>query len=210
MLVESKIIRKWLNFTVESMAARDNANPAQNTDIRKPPKIYNFSTNPIPALVILLLGIMMSSHHQPSVVSTTVHKQWGTLLSGFSMARMLTYVVIYISPPTSIYPSRPPTELVSSFCLISGGIVFMASTRDIVDWIEAKNLMATFVFTVTMGFTAFIMAYEILVLALKGWAARRKLRESSKVARFGYSAPFNSNHRRSAGGRADVAGQNLH
>jgi hypothetical protein len=29
-----------------------------------------------------------------------------------------------------------------------------------------------FLFTVMMGFTAFLMAWEITVLALKGWAAR--------------------------------------
>ncbi|KAK5449276.1 hypothetical protein LTS15_008818 [Exophiala xenobiotica] len=84
--------------------------------------------------------------------------------------------MMYISPPTSSYPSRPPTELVSSFCLMSGGIVFMASTKDIVLWMEAENLMATFLFTVTSGFPAFIMAYEILVLSLKGWATRHVLR----------------------------------
>jgi hypothetical protein len=134
----------------------------------------------MPALIILLLGLMMSSHHQSSVVSTAVHKQWGMLLMGFSVMRMLTYIVMYISPPASVYASRPPSELVASFCLISGGIVFMASTKDIVHWMEEENLMGMFTFTVAMGLTAFIMAYEILVLSLKGWAARRELGEMTE------------------------------
>lgn len=104
-----------------------------------------------------------------------VHKQWGTLLSGFSVARFLTYLLNYVRPPTSIYPSRPPTELVASFCLISGGLVFMASTKDIIHYMEDANLMAMFVFTVTMGATAFLMFYEIMVLSLKGWATRKEM-----------------------------------
>jgi hypothetical protein len=49
------------------------------------------------------------------------------LLVGFSLARAVTYITLYISPPTSLYPSRPPSELISAFCLISGGLIFMAS-----------------------------------------------------------------------------------
>lgn len=50
----------------------------------------------------------------------------------------------------------------------------MASTKDVIHYMEEYNLMAMFIFTVTMGFTAFLMAYEILVIALKGWAVRRE------------------------------------
>lgn len=110
------------------------------------------------------------------MVSTTVHKQWGSLFVGFALARGVTYLIMYLSPPTSAYPARPPTELVSSFCLISGGLVFMASTKDIIRAMEDRNLMAMFIFTVVMGFTAFLMAYEVIVLSLKGWAKRRELK----------------------------------
>lgn len=54
----------------------------------------------------------------------------------------------------------------------------MASTKDIIHYMEVYNLMAMFIFTVTMGFTAFLMAYEILVLSLKGWAIRRETKTS--------------------------------
>merc|ERR1712000_360619 len=131
-----------------------------------------------------LLGIMMSSHHQDSMTSTTVHKQWGNLLGGFAVARLVTYVIMYISPPSSVYPSRPPTELISAFCLISGGLVFMASTRDIIHFMEGADLMAMFVFTVVMGFTAFIMSYEVFVLCLKGWATRKELNAARSSVRY--------------------------
>jgi hypothetical protein len=91
------------------------------------PESYPFSTNPIPALVIVLLGIMMSSHTQGSMVSSMVHKQWGNLLTGASMARALTYVLVWLRPPRSVLPSRPPTELLAAFGMTAGGVIFMAS-----------------------------------------------------------------------------------
>lgn len=174
MFIESKTIRKWLNSTVDMMPMRIEAHPQEAHEIRKEPQSYNTSLNPVPGLIIFLLGLMMSSHHQDSMVSTMVHKQWGTLLCGFSVFRGFTYVVHYFAPPKSIYPARPPTELLASFCLISGGITFMASTKDIIHYMEEYNLMAMFTFTVTMGLVSFIMAYVILVLGLKGWALRRE------------------------------------
>lgn len=89
------------------------------------------SMNPLPALVIFLMGGSMASHEQASMVSTMVHKQWGQLLGAASVARLLTYMIMYLKPPTSTLPSRPPTELLMSFCLISGGILFMASVRSL-------------------------------------------------------------------------------
>ncbi|KIW15069.1 hypothetical protein PV08_07856 [Exophiala spinifera] len=183
MLVESKRVRRCLNAVVDNMPARAEVSPDEALELRTPPKQYGTSLNPVPALIILLLGIMMSSHHQASMTSTMVHKQWGNLLGGFSVARLVTYVIMYISPPTSVYPSRPPTELISAFCLISGGLVFMFSTKDIVDAIESADLMAMFVFTVVMGFTAFIMSLEIFVLCLKGWAVHKELRAAQGSVR---------------------------
>ena len=172
MLVESKRIRNFLNTTVLSFAAPQGSQ--STVEHLGPPKTYSFSMNPFPGLIILLLGLMMSSHHQASMVATMVHKQWGTLFVGFALARAVTYILIYLSPPSSYLPSRPPSELISSFCLISGGLIFMASNKDTVAAMEHYNLHAMFPFTVTMGFTSFLMAWVIIVLAIKGWAARRR------------------------------------
>lgn len=121
MLVESVTVRNLLNAAVHTDASSDGNNAL------RPPKSYEFSLNPIPALVICLLGIMMGSHHQTSMTSTMVHKQWGKLLFGASFSRCSTYVLMYLRPPSSVLPSRPPTELLTAFGLISGGIIFMAS-----------------------------------------------------------------------------------
>lgn len=132
MLIESTGIRNLLNInTLKPSINRPADGPFMEVEDKEsscdPPQSYKISMNPIPGLMVLLLGIMMSSHHQSSMVSTMIHKQWGTLLMGASFARGLTYIIFYLSPPTSFLPSRPPSELIAAFCLMAGGLVFMAS-----------------------------------------------------------------------------------
>ncbi|RDW66378.1 hypothetical protein BP6252_10013 [Coleophoma cylindrospora] len=176
MLVESRKIRGLLNATTTHTRPAHLHNPysADEKALWQPPKTYRFSMNLLPALIVLLLGVMMSSHHQTSMVSTMLHKQWGTLLVGAALARAVTYMLFYISPPTSLLPSRPPSELITAFCLMAGGLIFMASSVDTVKAIETNDLGAMFVFTMTMGLVTFLMAWIILVIAIKGWAIRRK------------------------------------
>ena len=174
MLIESSRIRDLLNTIQQTPASH-----TYDSDATEPPKNYRFSMNPLPALVVLLLGMMMSSHHQESMVSTMIHKQWGTLLIGAAFARALTYVIFYLAPPTSVLPGRPPSELITAFCLMAGGFIFMVSATDIVSSMELYDLDAMFVFTVAMGLITFLMAWIIVVVAIKGWAVRKENRSSS-------------------------------
>lgn len=180
MLIESKRIRALLS--TYTFQLRDDRSYYQDTssaadDIEErwtESDTKHISLNPIPALVILLLGIMMSAHTQHSMVSSMLHTQWGNLFAGFAAARMATYVIFYLKPYNSYLPARPPTELIASFCLVSGGLVFMSSTWPIVETLELHHIGAMFVFTCTMGLTAGLMAWETFLLALKGWAERRE------------------------------------
>lgn len=170
MLIESSKIRRLLNSGFGSSQYNTGAEPWQE------PRQYGISMNPLPSLIIMLLGKMMSSHHQASMLSSMIHSQWGTMFMGFALARGLTYITLYISPPTSYLPSRPPTEIITAFCLIAGGITFMLSNKDTVAALEGYSLDAMFTFTVTMGLTALIMAWTTVVLAIKGWAVREGTR----------------------------------
>ncbi|KAJ5088747.1 hypothetical protein N7456_012363 [Penicillium angulare] len=171
MLFESSRIRDALNNTILRSPA-----PGTRDEGWQPPKSQAVSLNPMPALIILLLGMMMGSHHQSSMTSTMVHKQWGDLLVGFALARGMTYVLLFLRPPTSYLPARPPTEIVAGFCLMGGGLIFMLSTRNVIQAMEFYEADAMFTFTVGMGFTAFVMALEILFISLKAWAVKREQR----------------------------------
>ncbi|KAF2084557.1 hypothetical protein K490DRAFT_59523 [Saccharata proteae CBS 121410] len=171
MLVESTRVRDLLNTTILDVQ-HHSADPEEPCWQR--PQSYRASLNPLPALVILLLGMMMGSHHQASMLSSMVHKQWGNMFMGFAMARAATYLLLYLSPPSSYLPARPPTEIITAFCLVSGGLTFMISNKDSVAAMESLRIDAMFTFTVTIGLTALLMAWTVVLLALKGWALRRE------------------------------------
>ncbi|KAJ4348156.1 uncharacterized protein N0V89_009528 [Didymosphaeria variabile] len=170
MIVESSRMRELLNSAVLSVQP-----PSQfHDEVWQQPRQYRFSMNPMPCLIILLLGKMMSSHHQDSMLSTMVHSQWGSMFMAFALCRALTYITLYIRPPVSYLPSRPPTEVITAFCLIAGGITFMVSNKDTVAALESYHLDAMFTFTVTMGLVALLMAWTVVVVAIKGWATRNE------------------------------------
>ncbi|KAL1964018.1 hypothetical protein VTN77DRAFT_7564 [Rasamsonia byssochlamydoides] len=171
MLLESKRVREWLNKTVLHPYSHVANYGQPDTNWETPGTV---SINPMPALIVFLLGIMMGAHHQESMVSTMVHKQWGSLLAAGALARACTYIFFYIKPPTSYLPSRPPSEVVGAFCLIAGGLIFMLSASDVVDVMLYYDLDAMFTFNIVVGLTCFIMAYEILVIAIKAWAVKKE------------------------------------
>ncbi|KAF4594478.1 putative membrane protein C3B8.06 [Ophiocordyceps camponoti-floridani] len=140
-LIESATVRRLLNITVSKTVCRsrpDDGEEAERGHLVAPS--YEVSLNPLPTLIILLLGVIMSAHHQTSGMAVQIHRQWGLLLAGASFARCMTYILIFLRPPRSILPSRPPTELLTAFGLITGGIVFMASSSDTVQSMDYYNL----------------------------------------------------------------------
>ncbi|PWW74944.1 hypothetical protein C7212DRAFT_358750 [Tuber magnatum] len=180
-LVESRRIRNILN---QSTAIRigENTRPHNIKTPQQPNTAdHGVSLNPLPALVIFCLGVMMSQHHQSSALSTKIHAQWGTLLATFSVFRLFTYLLLYLSPLASYYPSRPPTEIIGSFCLMAGGLVFMASNKDTVAALDRVDGDAMFVLTVIIGFTVLIMSWITCVMAIKGWALRKEQQQQQRA-----------------------------
>ncbi|TVY26246.1 putative membrane protein [Lachnellula hyalina] len=189
LMVESKAFRRLVKAYPKA--------PPPNGEFSKhlQPQL-GISVNPIPAMIIFLLGMILGGHHQMSTESTMMHKQFGNLLIAASAARCCTYLLLQISPPTSIYPSCPPSELVCSFCFICGGFMLMASVRlstplaisrvknqsdmemsqnrDTVQSMIDSGVNGMVVATVTMGITATLMAWVIFLLVVKGWAEKRE------------------------------------
>jgi hypothetical protein len=190
MLIESTRIRDLLSASILIMQEEQaqHSTFTESEETWKAPNHYNVPLNPLPGLVILLLGLMMSSHTQESMMSSMIHKQWGTLLVGASLSRGVTYILSYLKPHTSYLPARPPTEIITAFCLMAGGVIFMASSRDVVEAMEWNGLDAMFGFTVGMGAVAMVMAWAVTVVAIKGWAERRENKSLFKKPVFGRTA----------------------
>lgn len=124
------------------------------------------SANPMPALVILVLGAVMSSHKQSSAVATMMHAQWGPLFGGFAIARLISYTMLVLKPPTAAHGGRLPSELIAAFCLISEGLLFMASAHDTILVIESSGIEVMAVLTCILGLASIVMAWEIVVYSL--------------------------------------------
>jgi hypothetical protein len=133
---------------------------------------YDFSSNPVPGIVLMITGLMMSRHEENDAAGAAMHTYWGLLFVGFALARAVTYITIFLKPPSSHFPSRPPSELVAAYCLSFGGLLLMASTSDVVAGIVSIGLDTITVFTAVAGIAGIVLAWEMVCFAIKGWATR--------------------------------------
>lgn len=127
MAIESKVVREWLaSSTISGLSPSK-----RNQEAVAEPPTYIASFNPFPALVIGVTGAAMAAHAQTYVFQVQIHQLWGNLLLAWSVLRCLTYFFLWLGPPRSILPSRPPTEALGSFFLACGGLSFMFSTEEL-------------------------------------------------------------------------------
>ena len=144
MCLESRRLRHWLASISTASLKVSRRNSATVTE----PASYGGSFNPFPALVIGVTGAVMSAHFQTYVfqvsashihsqcicqpqVKVQIHALWGYCLTGFAVLRFLTYLFVWLSPPRSILPSRPPSEALAGFFLACGGLIFIMSDEEI-------------------------------------------------------------------------------
>lgn len=133
---------------------------------------YCFSFNPFPAFMVFWTGILMSRHAQELELSTEIHSQWGVIFVVGAIFRLLTYFMLYVQTPDSTAPARPFTEIVTSFCLICGGMIFMESNGQTVEAMMYHGLGSMFTLNVNVGLAALIMAYEMVVFTFKGFISK--------------------------------------
>lgn len=123
----------------------------------------------------------MAAHHQEYTFQVSIHSLWGILLAGGSLFRFLTYFFLYLRPPTSALPSRPPTEILASFGYAAGGIVFILSVEEI-SFAAMRagydDMMAFLNFTVAL--TSLVFCWIMVVLGVKGWAVGRVQRDKER------------------------------
>lgn len=149
----------------------------QHSDEITPDEVYagtpGYSPNPFPTFTIFWTGILMSQHAQLSETSTTIHVQWGYLLSYGSFFRLLTFVLLFLVPNKNFDPSKPFTELITAFCLLCGGLIFMESTDQVVEAMEYRGFTPMFSFNISVGLIALLMAWEMALFLWKNWLQER-------------------------------------
>jgi hypothetical protein len=137
------------------------------------------SINPINPLIIFLLGKILAGHGQDTGQSTMMHSWVGNLLAGAAAARILTYLLMYLAPSSSNSSARAPSESVTSFCLMTAGLMLMASNSDTVDAMIRYKVNAMMVATMAMSTTAASMAWFMALFAVGQWARRTSGRSRS-------------------------------
>ncbi|KAF8579328.1 hypothetical protein K439DRAFT_1638077 [Ramaria rubella] len=164
--LESRTLRRWLSSPVQS-AIKSNAQVAQ-------PPSYSGSFNPFPALVIGVTGVAMSAHHQTYLFQVQIHALWGFFLAGFAVLRCLTYFFLWLRPPHSVLPSRPPTEAMASFFLACGGMTFIFSTEQITFAAMRRQMDdVMFIFNFTVALTCLAFCWVMSIVSFKAWAVYR-------------------------------------
>ncbi|KAJ7701443.1 cytoplasmic protein [Mycena rosella] len=159
MAVESKTIRRWL--------AAIAVNPS---DTVPEPVTYTASFNPFPALVIGVTGSVMAAHFQTYLFQVQIHALWGNLLLASSVLRCLTYFFLWVAPPQSTLPSRPPTEALGSFFLACGGVSFMFSTEEVTIAAMRRGRDDIMLFAVTtVAVTCLAFCWTICAVGFQGW-----------------------------------------
>ncbi|GAA5923680.1 hypothetical protein JCM1841_004825 [Sporobolomyces salmonicolor] len=177
MLLESRTIRSWLSTPAVQASGQEAERVA-------PPSSASFSFNPFPALVIGITGVAMSAHHQVYQFQVEVHALWGYLLAGFSVFRFLTYFFLYLRPPASILPSRPPTEALASLCLACGGVVFILSTEQVTFAAMRHNADDNMAFlNITFAAVCTWFFWIACLFGVKGWALKRNAPPTSSSLR---------------------------
>jgi hypothetical protein len=167
MLLESKRVRRALSAVLYTQNNGEGSVRA--------PASYSFSFNPLPALVIAITGLAMAAHHQDYKFQVEIHSLWGILLAGGSAFRFLTYFFLWLGPPTdSTLPSRPPTEVLTSFGWAAGGIVFMLSDEEVAFAAMRSGFDDMMAFlNLTVALTCLVFCWIVVVLAIKGYAVFR-------------------------------------
>ena len=179
--IESKRLRSWLaapaaalvpgSTTQQGSKSGRSAEPLQ-------PASYRASFNPFPALVIGVTGLAMAAHAQVYLFQVQIHSLWGQLLAGFALLRCLTYFFLFLSPPSSPLPSRPPTEALAAFFLACGGLVFQSSTEEISLAAMRRGHDDVMMFlNVAVAVTCLALCWVGAVVTFKAWLKVRQMRD---------------------------------
>lgn len=167
-MLESSTIRNWISNPTRLLLP-----PSSSSQPMIEPAIHQFSFNPFPALVIGLVGYSMSTHHQMYQFQIDLHSLWGNLLILFSIFRILSYCFLYLRPPTSFLPTRPPTEAIASLFLTCSGVASVLSMEEITFFAMRNGLDDKgVVLNLTVVIVLIWFSWILILFGFNGWAWR--------------------------------------
>lgn len=184
MSLESTRVRSLLAYAVvhrHPSAVAPRANESE-VEAQAAPPSYSSSFNPFPALVIGVTGVAMAAHHQDYEYEVQVHILWGIMLAAFAFLRCFTYFLLWLRPPTSVLPSRPPTEAMASFALCCGGLLFMLSNEEVsfaamrADYADGMAVM-----NLAVSLVGLVFSWTFCIMVVKAWALRRETQGPSSL-----------------------------
>ncbi|KAF8484542.1 hypothetical protein DFH94DRAFT_623650 [Russula ochroleuca] len=168
--LESRRLRRWLSAISATSVKASRRNSGAVAELGG----YGGGFNPFPALVIGVTGAVMSAHFQTYLFQVQIHALWGYCLTGFAFLRCLTYLFVWVRPPRSIHPSRPPSEALASFFLSCGGLIFILSDEEITFAAMRRGYDDVMMFlNVAVAITCFAFCWTMLVVGFKGWLKSR-------------------------------------
>ncbi|KAJ7109563.1 cytoplasmic protein [Mycena crocata] len=163
MAVESKSFRKWL----AASSVKTSEPAAEHTK-------YTLSLNPFPAIVFGVTGSVMAAHFQTYLFQVQIHALWGNLIFAFAILRCATYCFLWVAPPRSTLPSRPPTEALGSFFLACGGASFIFSTEEVTIAAMRRGRDDIMMFAVVaVAITCLAFCWTISFVGFHGWLKSR-------------------------------------
>lgn len=163
-----------IGLLLESKACQRMLYPS--LDISKRTSMYNI----MPALVVFFTGLLMSQHNQDSQFASDIHATWGYLFCVASIFRICTYLIMFLSPPSRV-PKRPPSEVLVSFSLISGALIFMMSARHVVITFEHYQIDLMFAMSLSVVGALSVMMWTIFVTILHSYNHRWSTRPNQKL-----------------------------
>lgn len=177
MSLESNYVRSLLAYAVvrghpSAVAPRGSES---EVEAQTAPPSYSSSFNPFPALIIGVTGVAMALHHQDYEYEVEVHILWGIMLAAFAFLRCTTYFFLWLRPPTSVLPSRPPSEAIGSFALCCGGLLFMLSNEEVsfaamrADYADGMAVM-----NLAVSLVGLVFSWTFCIMVVKAWALRRE------------------------------------
>ena len=183
--LESTRVRQLLSRPiVGAHPAAAVPNPGQDAVLAQvQPPSYISSFNPFPALVIGATGVAMAAHHQDYEYEVKVHVLWGIMLAAFAVLRCFTYFFLWLRPPTSVIPSRPPTEALASFTLCCGGLLFMLSNEEVsfaAMRADYADPMAVLNFAISV--VGLVLCWSFCIMLIKAWALKRETRNFANTS----------------------------